>query len=832
MAEMSLQFQGAGQQGQVLLTVLVTAVALILAVHGFLLLIGRRWRPAAARLAAALAAVLVWAGMVLLGVAGGGPAMFVLTAVVIAAAAACYAPVREHLGPARLAMLLALRAGAVLVLMLMLFKPALSFTPRSDAGRALLPILVDRSASMATADLARLPDRYRQSVQMLASQRQRIDRHFRPVWFHFAESAVAVESLDQLGKLAPVGEGTDGTNLALAIRSAADRDRARLVGLLVVSDGIHNAPDDVLAAAAEAGVAIYTVAVGSQKEDYAQRVNVELLSADCPMAAVKNNVTTITCRAKLTGLAGSPAKLELLAADSDQPLDSAELVTNRNSETLTARLRWTPKASDVPEGSADVRRLRLSIAAGAAEVVADDNAAELHVLVTDPQIRLLYVAGTIRPEYKFLRRLLETDRNVDLLSLVRVTARRFVAQGSPAGRRLDALPSRPEDFELFDVIILDDLDSSFLTPAQQGQLKRFVDAGGGLAMLGGQNSFGPGGYGGTDVEQVLPVVTGPRSQPQDAARLLPQLTAAGRRHPIFDGIGGYFPGPGGRQAEPGRARLPELLGCVTVVAAKPAARVLAVHPTRSNAAGPLVILAVQEFGAGRSAAFTCDTTWRWYLPLRAMRADSPYERFWGQLVRWLAGADTKIRRAAPSVVMRLDRQYVRLGQSVRITAAVRDESGRTPELAGVSCRIERAGTGEPVRTISLSYDAGSGLFEGEFAPQREGRLLLTVSAAGEPTAKLGEDRMTLTVARRSAETDRLARNDALLRELAEKTGGRFADIAALPDLLDQVISHGASVTGPAAQPAVLKLYNFPALLVVFVGLVTLEWALRRTWQLH
>ena len=56
------------------------------------------------------------------------------------------------------------------------------------------------------------------------------------------------------------------------------------------------------------------------------------------------------------------------------------------------------------------------------------------------------------------------------------------------------------------------------------------------------------------------------------------------------------------------------------------------------------LLATQLYGQGRSAAFTLDTTYLWYLPLRGMGQDSPYNLLWGQLVRWLAGQDVRNRQ--------------------------------------------------------------------------------------------------------------------------------------------------------------------------------------------
>jgi Mg-chelatase subunit ChlD len=67
----------------------------------------------------------------------------------------------------------------------------------------------------------------------------------------------------------------------------------------------------------------------------------------------------------------------------------------------------------------------------------------------------------------------------------------------------------PEDLAsllAFDAVILADLPAMDLSGRQMEMLKRYVaDFGGGLAMFGSDNSFGPGGYYGTAVDEVLPL---------------------------------------------------------------------------------------------------------------------------------------------------------------------------------------------------------------------------------------------------------------------------------------------------------------------------------------
>lgn len=70
------------------------------------------------------------------------------------------------------------------------------------------------------------------------------------------------------------------------------------------------------------------------------------------------------------------------------------------------------------------------------------------------------------------------------------------------------LPDTLEALLAFDAIVLADVPATELRPLQLQYLKRYVaEFGGGLAMLGSENSFGLGGYYRTPVEDVLPLTS-------------------------------------------------------------------------------------------------------------------------------------------------------------------------------------------------------------------------------------------------------------------------------------------------------------------------------------
>ena len=70
------------------------------------------------------------------------------------------------------------------------------------------------------------------------------------------------------------------------------------------------------------------------------------------------------------------------------------------------------------------------------------------------------------------------------------------------------VPEQLEELLAFDAVILADIPATDMKPAQMEMIKRYVtDFGGGLLMLGSDNSFGLGGYFKTPIEEVLPLTS-------------------------------------------------------------------------------------------------------------------------------------------------------------------------------------------------------------------------------------------------------------------------------------------------------------------------------------
>jgi uncharacterized membrane protein len=388
--------------------------------------------------------------------------------------------------------------------------------------------------------------------------------------------------------------------------------------------------------------------------------------------------------------------------------------------------------------------------------------------------------------------------------------------------QLTSIPDDQETLDTFDVFILGDLDSSYLRPEQMQRISARVLDGAGLLMTGGYHSLGPGGYEGTEIEKLLPVFVGNREVGQIDQPFSLRLTRDGRQHPIFANIAAFFPS---EEAAAEIDGLPELQGAVRVAGVKPAATVLAVHPSErigGNVAMP--VLAVQPIGNGRSAVFTGDTTRNWQQSMRTLDRETPFLRFWGQTIRWLAGRSDEVPTTA-GIVATTDKFYYQPGSQVVISAVLRGPEGVATSDAPVTASV--TGPDDQSKTITLAPAGPTGNYRATFEPEQTGRYDIKVMAP-LPSGLLKAEPLPIDVGRPNLEFDQLKLDDQMLSAIAQASGGQYAHISTADRLLDQLRRTQQS----RLVQYEIKLYWPPAMWLAFVGVLTTEWILRRKYMLR
>lgn len=102
----------------------------------------------------------------------------------------------------------------------------------------------------------------------------------------------------------------------------------------------------------------------------------------------------------------------------------------------------------------------------------------------------------------------------------------------------EGIPVRPEQLQPYDAVLLNDLNAQFVTEQQMRLLQAAVrDTGIGLAMIGGENSFLPGGWYGTPVAEALPVDLNIRQRKSyPSTTVLIVIDASGSMGAMEDGV--------------------------------------------------------------------------------------------------------------------------------------------------------------------------------------------------------------------------------------------------------------------------------------------------------
>jgi uncharacterized membrane protein len=252
--------------------------------------------------------------------------------------------------------------------------------------------------------------------------------------------------------------------------------------------------------------------------------------------------------------------------------------------------------------------------------------------VSRERVRVLHVAGHPTNDVRALRQWLKSDASVDVVAFFIL---RTPTSDVRAGYNDLALIPFPVDelfqdhLPSFDAIVLQDFDAQpYGLEKYLENIRRYVRSGGGLVMVGGQNSFVAGGYAGTPLAEVLPVALdgSPRATSADTSPFVPQWTPEGRTAPLLEPLRDVV----------GEA-LPEMPGANVLGDVRAGGMVLWTHPTLTTPSGAkMPVLAIGDEGDGRTIALGVDGAWGLaFSELGAKTAGRGHGALWDGLLGWL-----------------------------------------------------------------------------------------------------------------------------------------------------------------------------------------------------
>jgi uncharacterized membrane protein len=707
-------------------------------------------------------------------------------------------------------LLLTIRSLALLILLLFLFRPEVSYV-RSAGERPILALLLDSSRSMGVRDHPDLPARLDQVKSVLRhppAPLQEMLGHF-DTRIYTVDAQTREIAYRDIPLLDARGEAT------FLIRGVKDAVSAmattRLRGVILFSDGADNSAAEPESELSGLGYPVHTVGVGAVTTARTGFRDVRLSDLETPRVVTVNQLAQVHAYVDAAGFRDQVATVRLLREGKD--VAQTTVVLDDAPGPQKVALNYAPREA----GRQD---FLLEVVPLPGEQLEQNNRRPFRWDVRDEPVKVLYVEGKPRPEFKFLKRALEQHESTQIITLLKVGPGRFNQQGKIEGiGDLLGFPQDREALERFDVFVFGSIARANFSSAQLEQLRAVVSDGAGFLMLGGYESFGAGDYQGTPVEEMLPVRLGEGDPGQEKDPFLPVLTPDGEEHPIFYGIGEFFP----TRSRPKTERIPALLGCSRTAGLKPGASALCIHPTSlGQDKSPLPVIAAQSFGQGRAMAFAADSTWQWYLQLQGMGNESPYVRFWVQSCRWLAKREGDEKSTGPGLVAFLAEEYIEAGRPAYIHARAHDLGGLLTSQARISADVDAPG--QQKIHVSLPCLPGTrGNYEATLQPPSPGDYHITVRAEldGQP---LGDPCvLNLKVAETRQELENLSLNEGLLQSVASATSGRYVPLAQVGDL-------ASSVWHDERERLIYRhypLWNAPWLFALFIGLQTLEWVMRK-----
>ncbi len=698
--------------------------------------------------------------------------------------------------------LMALRGSGLIALLLVLSKPTWT-RELVETNPGHVGLVVDNSVSMSLPDPSG-KSRYALAVAAAKNLQQALaasaDGPRVEVDLFGVDGARLKEGLPEK----PLLKSTD---LVKAVtESAAQLKSQLLLGMVVISDGMANTGPKDAVALAETRVPVFTV--GFQSDNSTGNLDLAVRNVQSPEKVIVKNEVKVEVRVSKTAGPATEANIVLKRGREEFATQKVSF-TAGNDEQLVG-LTFTPAEA----GSFVYTAAVAPAAADAGEKLLANNTRHFPLQVDADAIRVYYVEGFLRYEYKYLTARLKDDLDVSLVSVVRRA--NPDRSDSPGGVGLITA----EQLEKFDVVILGDMEGSYLTPAECQALVEWVNAGHSLLLLGGYRSFGPEGLRGTPLADALPVVFSESEPFQSEEEFRPLVTEVGWRYPLFKVTGDRA------RDEALWADAPPLAGLALVKRAKSGADVLAVDPLLQLEGEPAVVAAAQRFGKGHTLVIAADTTWRWSRMTRIMgQTDTLFARFWSQTIRWLAGRDLEQQRSLLTVST--DRPDYDLGKTVGIRIVRQPQPGADAAPADAVVEVVDE-SGKNAKPVSLrSSSAEPDVFFGSFAPEAGGRYEVEASLQGAGGERIANQTTDFLVHGPDLELADTATNRPHLQSIAAQTGGEYVDIERAGEIAKHIPRKERQLT----RVENTEFWDSPFLFLFFLAAVTIEWVLRRRQHL-
>ncbi len=654
-------------------------------------------------------------------------------------------------------------------------------------------VILDQSASMALTPNETIKNRWTVAQEILKQPwTETLSQSCSLDYVNLADDLSPRKSLAELQALKPDGKST---LLNQSLTKLIERYRGQpIAGMLLLSDGLDTREANDEWSAEIRPCPIFTVRL-EPPNIWKIEPDVRVDALDTPRRVVVGWDTEI--KANISGQGTRSRTMDAELYENDKLINTApvDIPDEGGRRELSFRLTH-------PNTGNFTYTLRLPPIEG--ETRTNDNSYAVNVQVVDSKNRLLYIEGVPRWESKYLVRILKGLKDITPVCFVRGPGGRFLSYGASGAASPDLSEQQLLNFK---IVVLGDLDSAELSTERAEALVKFVESGGSLVVLGGPKAWDAQGLLSGPLSKILPV-KGTDQMALQESRMALTLTGEGRAHSIFT-------------AEDAAAwdKIPPVLSVFTGGTLSPAATTLLAAEAPG---GRQPVLVIQPYGQGKVAAILTDSLWRWQLSPGKVNY---YQRLWNPLLAWLSPTETDVN--AYQLDLTADADKVFPGETIDLKARLTTPGNVVAKDTIVTCEVQEPdGRSLPFRMTMQDVTTTAGKkypgFRVSLTPQKPG-LHNAVASCEINGQKMASTPFSFFVQPFTPETVPRAANTAVLTAVAGASKGRFCE----PEEVNKVLSE---ITIPASEEervSYLSLWNNLPILACLIGLLGIEWTLRK-----
>ncbi|MBU0985497.1 MAG: hypothetical protein KKA42_16610 [candidate division Zixibacteria bacterium] len=671
-----------------------------------------------------------------------------------------------------------IRAIAVLVLVAALFEPVISYT-RQFERKSRVALLLDRSLSMEREENG-LTRRARLDSLLSTPAFEQLSRQVDVSTYYFAD--ILSSDPEQLSR--------DRTALGESVQELDRRLLAEPADhWLMFSDGNSNAGRRPAEAVTGLRSPILAVNLAANTGDF----DVSISEVDVNPVLFVGQPAEVKVRLAWDRAGGQTIEVQL--TEEGRTLTSTRLQVSEEGGFGDVTLQYAPT-----EPGQKLLTIRIPVLQS--ESIADNNSRTVAVKVLKSRVSVLLVAD--RPDYEagFLRRFLEQSDRFDVTLL---------ASGSKSGNLRGAFPSRQAELNRFDLVILYDPDPQRLESRKDVLASYLSDRGGGVWILMGEQfaAAGPQPW----LNELLPFWQATRTPvrfldvqgvPEESSLFHPSVRLADDRAGIREVW----------------SELPPFKVLVPCPEVSPRGVVLAYAGVAGQFGARLPVLGYRRVGPGKVIASAALPYWPWKFAALGYGGDAAlYGRFLDGTTTWLT-----VQEDFDPVRISPEKEVFSRGEPVRFEGLAFDQGYRPiPNVTGLVQLVSEV-TGDTLEADLILRDEGR--YQAEFDQPSPGVYRYTGSFEKDGSLlKRREGRIQIETF--SLEEFDQRGDPGTLMALARGTGGRYATFNQFETALESVTTDRVTETTGGEIILWGKLW----LLLLFVGLLALEWFLRKAFHL-